>query len=178
VLESLCDVSGLKLNLKSISVEKVFLDSSESADIFINDKKCGYVGKISDIIVDDFELKTPVYVFEIDIDSIDFKKTVVTSFKRLSKIPPSYRDLAIIVNDSFSAEEILNCVKKSSGEILEDVVLFDIYKGKPVRTGFKSVALSLTFRGIESTLTDEEINTVTGSILESLKKELSAEIRN
>lgn len=178
VLESVAVSSALELALKPISVKKEFLNSSQSADVFLNGIKCGFAGKLSNSIIDNFELKDPVYVFEIDIDLIDFTKSSAVSYVPLSKIPPAYRDLAIIVDEGFTAEKILDSIKKSAGKILEEVVLFDIYKGKPVPSGKKSVALSLTFRGRESTLTDEDITAVTGKILAFLKKEISAEIRS
>lgn len=178
VLESLADSAGLELKLKELSQKKKFLNISESADVMINDVKCGYVGRISSLIIDELELRGPVYVFEIDIDAIDFGKVRKESFKPLSKIPPSYRDLSIIVDENLTAEQILEVVKKSAGNVLEDVCFFDIYRGASIPKGKKSVAISLTFRGIDKTLTDEEISSIMERILISLKENVSAQIRS
>ncbi len=75
-------------------------------------------------------------------------------------------------------KEIEECIKEKGGKILENVKLFDIYKGDKVEEGYKSVAFALEFRGIENTLTDAEINDKMDKILKNLKEKLDIELRS
>ncbi|MBI5375143.1 MAG: phenylalanine--tRNA ligase subunit beta [Candidatus Schekmanbacteria bacterium] len=177
-IETLADARGIHIKFEPFTHNIQFLSIAESADIIVNGTKCGFAGKISKDLIELFELKAPAYIFEIDLDSIEFPDRSLIKFSPLSKIPPSYRDIAVVVPDNISSKKIMQCIADAGGKILEAVTLFDLYKGKPVADGKKSLAFSLTFRGKENTLTDQEISETMKSILNSLEKDLKAEIRS
>lgn len=83
----------------------------------------------------------------------------------------------MVVKDEVLVKEIEDILKQRGGKILEDIKLFDVYKGKQVPEGMKSVAYSLTFRAADKTLTDEDVNKTMKKILDGLKKNIDAELR-
>ena len=101
----------------------------------------------------------------------------VACMKPLPAYPAVVRDVAMIVDASVRNESVLAEIRKNSPRELTDVRLFDIYVGKEIGMGRKSLAYSLTYRSLERTLTDEEVNVMHESIKESLKNGLKAEIR-
>ncbi|MBR4890990.1 MAG: phenylalanine--tRNA ligase subunit beta, partial [Clostridia bacterium] len=87
------------------------------------------------------------------------------------------RDLALIADDSVLAAQIESIIKKKSGNIFESLTLFDVYKGKQVPEGKKSMAYSVVFRAEDKTLTDEDVNPVIESILKTLSEQLGVTLR-
>ena len=86
-------------------------------------------------------------------------------------------DIAVVVDENISNEDLLNEINKRGTNILEKVILFDIYRGKQIQDNKKSMAYSLTFRDKKRTLKDSEIEIITNRILENLRKKFGAELR-
>jgi phenylalanyl-tRNA synthetase beta chain len=105
-------------------------------------------------------------------DNANFNRT----FKDLPKFPATQRDIAMLVKDEVIVKDIEDVIKEKGGKLLEEVKLFDVYKGTQIKDGYKSVAYTITFRA-DHTLTDDEVNAPVNKILKSLKETLSAELR-
>jgi phenylalanyl-tRNA synthetase beta chain len=86
--------------------------------------------------------------------------------------------LALIVDEAITASEIINCVKKSTGTVLQDVIIFDVYRGKGIEEGKKSMALSLVIQDDTQTLTDSEIDAIVSRLLLLLANEKNAKLRD
>ena len=99
------------------------------------------------------------------------------TYRALPKFPATSRDIAVTLAKSIPVGEISKIIEKQKTDILENYRLFDVYEGEQVGEGKKSVAYSLSFRAADRTLTDEEVTGATEKILETLKKELNAELR-
>ena len=99
------------------------------------------------------------------------------SYKKLPKFPSTQRDLALIADNGVLAAQIEGIIKKKAGNIFESLTLFDVYKGKQVPEGKKSMAYSVVFRAEEKTLTDEDVNPVVDSILKALSDQLGVTLR-
>ena len=119
---------------------------------------------------------TQVFLFELD-QSLLLNKCIPV-FRSLSKYPSVRRDLALIVKEDVSASELINCIKASSEPALQDVIIFDIYRGKGVEEGNKSVALSLIIQDDTQTLTDSEIDAIVSRLLILLNNEKNAKLRD
>ena len=98
-------------------------------------------------------------------------------YKQLPKYPAITRDIAMVVSDEINVRQIEDVFRKTRSNILESYELFDVYKGKQVGEGLKSVAYSLSFRAADKTLTDDEVNTVMENIISELEKKLNAKLR-
>ncbi|MDY4959284.1 MAG: phenylalanine--tRNA ligase subunit beta, partial [Lentihominibacter sp.] len=95
----------------------------------------------------------------------------------LPKYPSTSRDIALLVDEDMEVGAIERIIKAHGETILESVKLFDVYRGKQVEEGKKSVAFNLTYRDKDKTLTDEEVTAVHNGVLEALKNELNAVLR-
>ena len=95
-------------------------------------------------------------------------------YKPLPKYPAVTRDISLTVDEEVTVGAIEEVIFENGGAILEDVALFDVYRGVQVGEGKKSVAFALTYRDLEKTLTDEEVNAVHSKVLEALKERLGA----
>ena len=98
-------------------------------------------------------------------------------YKPLPRFPAVARDIALLVKDEILAKQMEDIIKQRSGKIFEELKLFDVYKGKQVPDGMKSVAYSITFRAEDRTLTDEEVAKTMKRILEGLQDNLGAQLR-
>jgi len=98
-------------------------------------------------------------------------------FRKLSKFPAVKRDLAIVVDENITADQVLSCIRQIAPDGLINLQLFDVYRGEGIDLGKKSLALDLTFQRSSSTLTDEEVDTTLGEILSRLNSELGGTLR-
>ena len=144
----------------------------QTAVISVNNDIVGIIGKIHPSVE-----KEDVYILEIDLDKLLSKKVSKMKYKEISKFPNIKKDIAILIDKNISAQDIGIKIKKSAGSLLENYEVFDLYTGKGIDENKKSIAFSLTFGKQDRTLTDEEINAVMDKIINSLEKDLKAELR-
>ena len=144
----------------------------QSALISVNNDIVGLIGKIHPSVESE-----DVYILEIDLDKLLSKKVSKMKYKEISKYPEVKKDIAIVVDDKVTSKDIEVNIKKAGGSLLSSSEVFDIYTGKGIPEGKKSLAYSLTFASQNRTLTDDEINKAVEKIIERLEKELKAELR-
>lgn len=137
----------------------------QSAMISVNNDIVGLIGKVHPEIT-----KEDVFVMEINLDKLLAKKTGKMKYKEISKYPTVKKDISIVVDTDITSNEIAVAIKKSAGSLLLNTEVFDVYTGKGIEEGKKSLAYSLTFGTNDRTLTDEEINKVLEKIIERLSK--------
>ena len=147
------------------------LHPGQSALISVNNDVVGIIGKIHPEIT-----KQSVYVMEINLDKLLAKKTGKMKYKEISKYPSVKKDISIVVDKNLEAQEIAKQIKKAAGSLLLNSEVFDVYEGKGIEEGKKSLAYSLTFGTNDRTLTDEEINAILEKIITNLNK--IGEVRN
>ncbi|NOU22687.1 MAG: phenylalanine--tRNA ligase subunit beta, partial [Methyloglobulus sp.] len=102
----------------------------------------------------------------------------VSQFKSLSKYPSVSRDLALIVKETVSADDIIASIRSSNEFTVQDIVLFDLYRGKGIAEDCKSVAVSITLQNYSQTLTDSEIDATFNNILQTLANTIGAKLRD
>lgn len=141
------------------------LHPGESAFITVNNDTIGIIGKLNPKIE-----KEPVYVLEINLDKLLAKKTGKMKYKEISKFPNVKKDLSIIVDNKVQSSEIATQIKKAAGSLLLNSEVFDLYAGKGIEEGKKSLAFALTFGANDRTLTNQEINDVLEKIVDRLSK--------
>ena len=144
----------------------------QTAVISVNNDIVGVIGKVHPSLEEE-----DVYVMEIDLDRLLSKKVGRMKYKEISKFPEIKKDIAIVIDENITAKEVSENIKKAGGGILDRSEVFDVYKGKGIPNGKKSIAFSLTFLSSSKTLTDEEVNAAVDKIVERLNKELKAELR-
>jgi phenylalanyl-tRNA synthetase beta chain len=174
-IETILAISNIN-NYRFVVSDVLMYHPGRQAALEINDTIVGAFGEIHPEIVDRMSLPDRTYTGEFDVKSFEENCNKQVLFKELPKYPSIIRDLAIVVDDNILAgdieEEILNCT-----DLIEELTIFDIYKGKQVPEGAKSIAYSITFRDSNRTLKDEEINTIMNDLLIILDKKFSAKLR-
>ncbi len=139
-----------------------------------------YVGELHPQAVENFGLRTlkqKIYLFEMDVETL--MKYTAKSFKYepLPKYPAISRDLAMLVDENVPAAQIESVIAKNGGKYFTEVTLFDVYTGKQVEKGKKSMAFNLNFQSRDKTLTDAEADEAFKNILQAVRKEFQAELR-
>ncbi|MGD2054181.1 MAG: phenylalanine--tRNA ligase subunit beta [Gammaproteobacteria bacterium] len=151
------------------------LHPGQSAAIYRNGTAIGWIGALHPQAISDLDLSRTVYVFELDLEAV--RQSHLPVFRPLSKYPEVRRDLAILIDEAVSAGAIEDCIRTSSSEILQEVRLFDIYTGKGVDKGLKSVAFGLILQDFSRTLTDQDIDSAVESVVSALNKNFAATLR-
>lgn len=157
-----------------------FLHPGQSADIFIMDSKIGYVGALSPAIVDSLDIKAhkpSVIVMEIDIDSIIPYAMQVVKYRPLPRYPYIERDTAIIVDSLLEAAMLMKCLKSYPSDLIEDIYVFDVYQGKNIPEGKKSIAFNVRYRASDRTLKDDEIDTLHSGIVSYILEKTRGQLR-
>lgn len=177
VIEELLKVLGIKEYEFEPEKDCPAFHPGRTAKLLLNGDKIGVLGEIHPEVIDKFEGPERTYVAVIDVDPLVAGASLKAEYKPMPKFPAVTRDIAMVVKDEILVKQIEDIVKKRSGKILEDIKLFDVYKGKQVAEGMKSVAYSITFRAEDRTLTDEDVNKTMAKILDGLKNDLGAQLR-
>jgi phenylalanyl-tRNA synthetase beta chain len=150
----------------------------ESATIALGGKlPLGEMGQLSPALAKKYDLRDAVFLAELNLDQLLARRNPAKSFKPLSQFPAIRRDVAMLVPEATTHEAVLQAVRKTKPANLETVELFDVFRGKNVPEGQKSMAYAFTYRSPEKTLTDAEVNAAHVKIVESLKQNLGATVR-
>lgn len=157
-----------------------FLHPGQSADIFIMDSKIGYVGALSPAIVDSLNIKVhkpSVIVMEIDVDSIIPYAMQAVKYRPLPRYPYIERDTAIVVDSLLEAAMLMKWLKSYPSELIEDVYIFDVYQGKNIPEGKKSIAFNVRYRASDRTLKDDEIDALHKSLVDYILDKTNGQMR-
>ncbi|GDY22423.1 phenylalanine--tRNA ligase beta subunit [Verrucomicrobiota bacterium] len=150
----------------------------ESATVSLGGKlPLGELGQLLPPLVKRYDLRDAVFLAELRLDELQARRNDAKAFKALPQFPASRRDVAMIVPEATTHEAVLMAVKQSKPLNLESVELFDVFRGKNVPAGQKSLAYAFTYRAADKTLTEAEVNTGHGKVVEALKEKLAAVVR-
>ena len=155
-----------------------WMESNISFSISLGEKEIGIIGKVSAQVARKFDIKEEIFLAELFMDSLIAKGKPLMKFSSLPVYPSAPRDLAIVVDNSVISADIIATVKKNAGKLAESVKIFDLYTGKQIEKGKKSIAISINYRSSERNLTGEEIDEKQMKVIESLKSEFKADIRD
>ncbi|MBW6410011.1 phenylalanine--tRNA ligase subunit beta [Clostridium weizhouense] len=150
----------------------------KTAALMLGKNKAGVFGEIHPDVTENYGLDVPCFVAEINLDVLYENAEIARKYKALPKFPAVTRDIALLVDDEVLVQEIDQTIRKAGGNIVEKVELFDIYKGKQIPEGKKSIAYAIAYRDENKTLTDKEVNKTHDKILRSLEYKLGATLRD
>ena len=157
--------------------EHIALHPGQSAQITsVTGEHLGWLGMLHPSLEKQLGFDSQVFLFELDQNQLLNKR--IPAFKPLSKYPSVRRDLALIVKENIKADDIINCVQEANEPTLQDIAIFDVYRGKGVEEGYKSIALSLILQNTMQTLTESEIDAILNKLLEQLTNKMSAKLRD
>ncbi|GAQ95803.1 phenylalanyl-tRNA synthetase beta chain [Thermodesulfovibrio aggregans] len=166
-------------NVFYVRSKEPFLHAGQSADIILNGEKIGFVGVISPKLISKLNFKTKPFICmtEIDLDRIFLSVQNEIKYKPFSTFPPVKRDVALILPVDFESQKLLDIINSSGNEFIEDVYIFDVYQGKGIPEGQKSIAFRITYRALDRTLTTEEVESFHKRLIEKLIAETGASLR-
>ena len=149
----------------------------EFATVLIGKHPAGELGQLNPITARKYDLRDSVLLAEFNLDFLLSRRNLSKSFEPLAAFPSVGRDVAMLVDESVTHDRVLTVVKQAKPQHLENVSLFDVFRGKNVPQGRKSVAYAFTYRKKDGTLTEAEVNAAHEKVVEQLKSQLPAEIR-
>ena len=147
----------------------------QAADILYNGDLVGFVGALHPIVLKNLDIDQKLYVFELELDGLQQRN--LAEFKTLSKFPSIRRDLALMVDEGVTAQELIDSINSLQSKIIQDVFVFDVYTGKEVINFRKSVALGLILQDFSRTLTDQDVEKTLQDVLQILEKQQNAVLR-
>ena len=149
----------------------------ESAVVQLGKFQLGRFGQLSPVLARQYDLRDAVLLAELDFDVLLARRNSVKSFRPLPAFPPIRRDIAMLLPEDTTHESVVQVIKQSKPANLESVELFDVFRGKNVPPGQKSMAYALIYRSTERTLTDAEVNAAHAKLVEQFKEKLQAIVR-
>jgi phenylalanyl-tRNA synthetase beta chain len=157
-----------------------FLHPGRSADILIGGQKIGYIGALSPEVTDKLDIKAhkpSIIALEMDMAELIAASREKITFKHLPRYPYIERDTAIILDADISAADIIGHLKSYPSGMIEDITIFDVYQGKGIEEGKKSVAFNVRYRSAEKTLTDSEVEGLHAALVEHLVSRTAGRVR-
>lgn len=147
---------------------KTFLHPGRQADIVYDGEVIGYLGEVHPDVLDIYSIGEKAYVAVIDMPHIVEKATFDRKYEGIAKFPAVTRDISMVMDKSVLVGTVEDIIEKRGGKLVESYKLFDIYEGSQIKSGFKSVAYSISFRAKDRTLEDKDINPIMENILKDL----------
>ena len=154
-----------------------YLHPGKSCCLKLKSSVLGFLGEVHPEVLATFDIDQPVYLFELDFEALLAAAGDKIQFKALSKFPDVLRDSALLLDAEVSASQVMEIINRSKIKHFENATIFDIYTGKGVPEGKKSLAIRVRYRAMEKTLTEAEVTKAHDKLIRSLCHQLGAEIR-
>lgn len=182
-LKGVVEILFRRLHIADLTFERGEHDSlhpGRSARVLVDGEAVGHIGEISTDVQNAYDLPEPACVMELDLDLLLSKASLLAQYRPQPRQPAATRDLALVVEDDerHAGGRLVEAAEKAGGEYLENVRIFDVYHDpERLGQGRKSVAMRLTFRHPERTLTDEEVDEAMQRVIDHMERKLHAEAR-
>jgi phenylalanyl-tRNA synthetase beta chain len=174
-LESMLSLRGQTGEVEFRNTQLPWLHPGQAAKVSIDGIDIGWIGSVHPSILKQMEIKTSVLAFELDLNILSKRELSYT--KNISRFPSIRRDLALLVPEKISFAEIRSNVIDLAGDLLINLVLFDLYSGHNVEKGYKSLAIGLILQNVSCTLTDEVVDSLVQNVVQGLEARLDAQLR-
>ena len=178
-LESLFQEFKIR-NIRFLPTGEPFLHRGQSSDIHIDDTRLGYLGVLAPEVVETLDLKKQkpeIVLFELNLDGLLPAIPETILYRAVPKYPSVERDIALVVDETLPAGSLEETIRSFPTDLIEDIAVFDFYKGKHIAEGKKSLAFNIIYRSGERTLTVEEVEQLHASLVEYLVGKTGGELR-
>ncbi|KGO33360.1 phenylalanyl-tRNA synthetase subunit beta [Desulfobulbus sp. Tol-SR] len=170
--------TSIGFDLPGADDREPFVVPGETLQLRLGETILGSVGRIRPEILRGFDIKLDVYYFDLDFDALCGLVAAPKSFTALPVYPAVKRDIALVVPGSVAAGDLVNAIRTSRDALIEDVAIFDVYQGKTIQNGYKSVAISVTYRSSAKTLTEKNVEKSNKKIVDLLTEQFGASLRD
>jgi len=175
-VSALLQLAGEISQIEFVATEHPALQPGQAANIVRDGQLLGVVGKLHPRHSKYFELKRDVFLFELDAAAA--LESGAPKAKTVSKFPSIRRDIAVVVDDKITSDQLIAAVASSAPDLISSVRIFDIYKGPGIEAGLKSVALGLILQETSRTLTDDDADAAMTAAVRKLEDKFAAELRD
>jgi phenylalanyl-tRNA synthetase beta chain len=151
--------------------------SKNAINIYYGKKQIGTLGELKKKILDLFDIEQKVFIMLIDLDELYQTEREYPKYSPVAPYPAISRDLGFVVEKTINAEDIMNLIRNKGGKLLKDVIVFDVYEGKSIEEGKKSIAFSLTYSSPERTLVEKEVEDSISKIVKAVENKFKATLR-
>ncbi len=155
--------------------EHAALHPSQTAKILMNQQTVGVIGSLHPQLLKSLDLEGPLSLFEIDLERVQIPTKVV--FQSLSKFPAIRRDLAVLIEQTVWVSDLKAAIYESVGQLLEELIIFDVYQGKGIDPTKKSIAIGLILRHSSRTLVEDEVSGIIQRVVAMLSSRFGAILR-
>ena len=156
---------------------QAWLQPGRRADVLVGGEVVGWLGEVHPRVLDAYDAEGPVTAFELDVAMLTRAASDVKPYNEIPRFPALALDLAIVVPEDVSSERVEQALAAAGGKLLESVRLFDVYRGKGVPDGKKSMAFSLSYRAPDRTLTAQEVEPVHERLVRKVLGAVGGELR-
>ena len=176
VVESILDTLGLRdiVYSRMPKADCHYIRHGQAAQISCNGEVIGHIGPIVSRVLKQFDVKQPVYIFEITADTLMRHVPDICQFQPIPRFPYVARDITLIVDQAIEGGEIINRALAFDEDLLEELYLLDVYIGKPIPEGKKSISVRVIYRSFTETLEDERVNAIHQGISKRLIQAFNA----
>lgn len=174
------NIKGPTTSLNFIAVAEgcqPYMEPEFAVSLVDGDREIGRLGGIKEDVLSTMGIKQPVYFFECDLHKLQSLPRKTKQFVPIPRFPMVKRDIALLVPEQVPAGELLKSIRGHRAEHVESVDIFDVYSGKPIEEGMKSVALSVTYRSSKKTLDDVTVDRIHEKIVNSLMTKFGGRYR-
>ena len=173
-LSETLQIKGIKFN----QAEDIpYLHPGKASRIFIGNEMLGVLGEVHPQVLAHYEINRKAYLFEIDFEKWVNWAREERRFRPLPKFPAVYRDLSVVVDDALEMDKVAETIWTFKQPFIDEVNLFDVYRGAPIPGGKKSVSYRIRYQAIDRTLTDEEVNRYHEKVISRLREIFHLELR-
>jgi len=163
-----------RVSVEYVRSERAWLHPGQSAEILVEGKSIGYLGRLHPSLENELDLST-TWVAELDQTAV--LQSYVSNFTELSRFPSVRRDIALLISDNINVRDIQQLIEQTGGELLDSTWLFDVYTGQGVDDGKRSLAFALLWQHPSRTLEDAEIKSGMDNIIQVLENTYQATLR-
>ena len=176
-VEAILSHINIKQNLESIPYRFDLFSPEKSSELKLGSKTLGYIGELGSEIVENYDFRSTPCVAELDLNILINSANLESSYQKIPSFPTMTRDLAIVSDEKITWADINRCIESLKMDHLDNIEFFDVYRGKQIEKGKKSIAFRLIFRANDRTLKSEEVDVLQKNILENLKNTLGINLR-
>ncbi len=151
------------------------LHPGKSACVMVDDKRVGWIGELHPGLLQRYDIQEAVVGFEVDVAAV--ARRTLPTYREYSKFPLVRRDIAIEIADEIPAQTLLETMKKGASDIVGDIEVFDVYRGKGIEKGKKGLAFRVLLQDTQKTLTEAEVDKTVEGLREILKRDHGAKFR-
>jgi len=177
LLESLLDKLSID-NFNFLPYDGSVFKQGIAAALALGGTPCGFLGQLAPGVRSAFDLEEEVFLFHLDVASVIKAMSRNRHYVSLPKFPIAERDLAIVVPEEVVADQVEDAIRQAGGELLVEVRLFDVYRGKQIVAGKKGLAYSIRYQSSVKTLKDSDVDDTQRRIVATLREKFGVELRS